>query len=156
MKKHLRVALITLAVIAAIILGYVIMYMQPQPLLDCMKGTEPPNAGTIVCHQQGENGESVPTTLTVTSKEQVAALWESIQTTQVRFNRGMAVPTAATGGAYYEVALSATDAAGAAVGTYSFGCNSEGKLLIVGSSYDIVGESSLPVSLASLFDTSAQ
>ncbi len=156
MKKRLRVVLITLAVIAAIILGYVALYMQPQPLLDCMKGTEPPNTGTVTCYQQGENKESIPTTITVTDKEQVAALWEAIQTTEVRFSRAMGAPAAEPGGAYYEVNLSATDASGAEVGTYSFGCNNEGVILIVGSTYHIVGEASLPVALAALFDTSAQ
>lgn len=156
MKKSLRVALITLVVIAAIIGGYAALYMQPQPLLDCMKGTEPPNTGTIVRYEQGENKESVPTTYAVNSKEQIAELWNVIENTQVKFHRGAGAPAASEGGAYYEVNLSATDETGAAVGTYSFGCNSDGSLLIVGSSYDIVGEPLLPVALASLFDTSAQ
>ena len=45
--KKLRTVLITLVVIAALVAAYMIAFMRPQPLLDCLGGTEAPTTGTL-------------------------------------------------------------------------------------------------------------
>ena len=56
--KKLRTVLITLVVIAALVAAYMIAFMRPQPLLDCLGGTEAPTTGTLTvydqAHQEGQ------------------------------------------------------------------------------------------------------
>ena len=40
--KKLRVVIITLVVLAAIVACYMGYFMRPQPLTDCLPGTQPP------------------------------------------------------------------------------------------------------------------
>lgn len=141
-----RTMLIILAVAALFVALYFIVYRQPQPLMemDCMVGSNVPSAGTVTQYSQ-EVPEGV--TVTVTSQEQVADLWQAMQDTQVRLVRGQTVPTPPVGGYYYEVALSSADGAS----TYSFGCDSDGELVILGGGYTISGESNLVPALDALF-----
>ena len=83
--------LIILAVAALFVALYFIVYRQPQPLMemDCMVGTDAPAAGTVTQYSQ-EVPEGV--TVTVTSQEQVADLWQAMQDTQVRLVRGQTRP----------------------------------------------------------------
>lgn len=56
--KKLRTVLITVVVIAALVAAYMIAFMRPQPLLDCLGGTEAPTTGTLTvydqAHQEGQ------------------------------------------------------------------------------------------------------
>lgn len=148
MKKKVRIAVITVAIIAVLIACYAWYYMRPQPLLDCMQGTDPANGGTVVLYEQNQD----PVTFTVEGSDQVADLWKAMENTQVSFRFGRGMVSAPVDGAYYEVALTASQADGTQTGSYSFGCTSDGKLIIVGSSYSVVGESDLTGQLQALFD----
>lgn len=148
MKKRTRAVLIGLAVIVVLIACYALVFMRAQPLMDCLEGTEAPNAGQIVLYEQDKD----PVTLTIDSADQVAGLWQAMENTQVRFLRGRGSVVVPQGGAYYEITLQALNEAGEETGTYSFGCGTDGSLLIVGSDYSIVGESALVDQLEALFD----
>ena len=50
--KKLRTVLITVVVIAALVAAYMIAFMRPQPLLDCLGGTEAPTTGTLTVYDQ--------------------------------------------------------------------------------------------------------
>ena len=151
MMKHkkLRTALITVVVIAALVAAYVLAFMRPQPLLDCLNGTEAPTTGTLTvydqAHQEGQKWD-------VPEGTKLDEVWQAIQSTQVRFLQGRGVVTLPNGGAYYEVKLANEDGSS----SYAFGCNSNGDLIIAGSDYDIVGDSSLPQALADLAQAAAE
>ena len=51
--KKLRTVLITVVVIAALVAAYMIAFMRPQPLLDCLGGTEAPTTGTLTRGRSG-------------------------------------------------------------------------------------------------------
>lgn len=150
-KKKLRIAGITILILVAIAACYAGYFMQSQPLMDCVEGTDPANSGTIVQYEQDKE----PVTLTVENADQIAGLWEAIQTTGVRFLQGRGMPSAPVGGAYYEVTLTAIQEDGAQTGAYSFGCSTNGKMVIVGSNYEVVGESDLVPQLEALFAQAA-
>ena len=99
-----RTMLIILAVVAVFVALYFAVYRQPQPLMemDCMVGTDAPAAGTITQYSQ-DNLEGV--VFTVSGEEDVADLWQAMQSTQVRLLRGRSVPAPPVGGYYYEVSL---------------------------------------------------
>lgn len=141
--KKLRTVLIAVVVIAALVAAYVIAFMRPQPLLDCLDGTEAPTTGTLTVydqvHQEGQKWD-------VIQGAELDEVWQAIQSTQVRFLQGRGVVTLPDGGAYYEVKLANEDGSS----SYAFGCNSDGDLIIAGSDYDTVGDSSLPQALADL------
>lgn len=141
-----RTMLIILAVVAVFVALYFAVYRQPQPLMemDCMVGTDAPAAGTITQYSQ-DNLEGV--VFTVSGEEDVADLWQAMQSTQVRLLRGRSVPAPPVGGYYYEVSLTSADGGS----TYSFGCDSSGELLILGGGYAIHGESNLLPALDDLF-----
>ena len=141
-----RTMLIILAVVAVFVALYFAVYRQPQPLMemDCMVGTDAPAAGTITQYSQ-DNLEGV--VFTVSGEEDVADLWQAMQSTQVRLLRGRSVPAPPVGGYYYEVSLTSADGGS----TYSFGCDSSGELLILGGGYAIHGESNLLPALDALF-----
>ena len=117
--------------------------MRPQPLLDFLDGTEAPTTGTLTVydqvHQEGQKWD-------VIQGAELDEVWQAIQSTQVRFLQGRGVVTLPDGGAYYEVKLANEDGSS----SYAFGCNSDGDLIIAGSDYDTVGDSSLPQALADL------
>ena len=108
------------------------------------QGTDAPAAGTITQYSQ-DNLEGV--VFTVSGEEDVADLWQAMQSTQVRLLRGRSVPAPPVGGYYYEVSLTSADGGS----TYSFGCDSSGELLILGGGYAIHGESNLLPALDALF-----
>ena len=92
-----RTMLIILAVVAVFVALYFAVYRQPQPLMemDCMVGTDAPAAGTITQYSQ-DNLEGV--VFTVSGEEDVADLWQAMQSTQVRLLRGRSVPAPPVGG----------------------------------------------------------
>lgn len=141
-----RTMLIILAVVAVFVALYFAVYRQPQPLMemDCMVGTDAPAAGTITQYSQDAPDGVV---FTVSGEEDVADLWQAMQSTQVRLLRGRSVPAPPVGGYYYEVSLTSADGGS----TYSFGCDSSGELLILGAGYAIHGESNLLPALDALF-----
>ena len=162
--KKLRTVLITLVVIAALVAAYMIAFMRPQPLLDwlsyrcecedeplldCLGGTEAPTTGTLTvydqAHQEGQKWD-------VAEGSELDEVWQAMQSAQVRFLRGRGVVTLPDGGAYYEVKLTNADGSS----SYAFGCNSEGDLIIAGSDYVLVGDSSLPQALAGLAQAAAE
>lgn len=147
--KKLRTALITVVVIAALVAAYVLAFMRPQPLLDCLNGRAAPTTGTLTVydqvHQEGQKWD-------VPEGAGLDEVWQAIQTTQVRFLQGRGVVTLPDGGAYYEVKLANADGSS----SYAFGCNSDGALIIAGSDYDTVGDSSLPQALADLAQAVAE
>lgn len=147
--KKLRTVLITVVVIAALVAAYMIAFMRPQPLLDCLGGTEAPTTGTLTvydqAHQEGQKWD-------VAEGSELDEVWQAMQSTQVRFLRGRGVVTLPDGGAYYEVKLANADGSS----SYAFGCNSEGDLIIAGSDYVLVGDSSLPQALAGLAQAAAE
>ena len=147
MKTRTRAVLIGLAVIVVLIACYALVFMRVQPLMDCLEGTEAPNAGQIVLYEQDKD----PVTLTIDSADQVAGLWQAMENTQVRFLRGRGSVVVPQGGAYYEITLQSLDESGQEAAAYNFGCGSDGALLIVGSDYETVGESDLPAQLEALF-----
>ena len=102
--KKLRTVLITVVVIAALVAAYMIAFMRPQPLLDCLGGTEAPTTGTLTvydqAHQEGQN---------VAEGSELDEVWQAMQSAQVRFLRGHGVVTLPDGGAYYEVKLANAD-----------------------------------------------
>ena len=61
--KKLRTVFITVVVIAALVAAYMIAFMRPQPLLDCLGGTEAPTTGTLTvydqAHQEGQKGRNL-------------------------------------------------------------------------------------------------
>ena len=124
--KKLRTVLITVVVIAALVAAYMIAFMRPQPLLDCLGGTEAPTTGTLTvydqAHQEGQKWD-------VAEGSELDEVWQAMQSSQVRFLRGHGVVTLPDGGAYYEVKLANADGSS----SYAFGCNSEGDLIIAGS-----------------------
>ncbi len=141
--KKIRAAVIALVVIAVLVGAYVFAFMRPEPLLDCLGGTEAPTTGTLTvydqAHQEGQKWE-------VVEGAELDEVWQAIQATQVRFLQGRGVVTLPDGGAYYEVKLANADGSS----SYAFGCNSDGDLIIAGSDYDLVGDSSLTQALADL------
>ena len=141
--KKVRTALIALVILAALVAAYVIAFMRPEPLLNCLSGTEAPTTGTLTVYDQAhQEGQA----LTVAAGAELDEVWQAIQTTQVRFLQGHGVVILPDGGAYYEVKLTNADGSS----SYAFGCNSDGALIIAGSDYDTVGDSSLPQALADL------
>ena len=86
-----RTMLIILAVVAVFVALYFAVYRQPQPLMemDCMVGTDAPAVSTITQYSQ-DNLEGV--VFTVSGEEDVADLWQAMQSTQVRLLRGRSVP----------------------------------------------------------------
>lgn len=152
LKRNFKPYIITLVVIACLIGIYVMVFMRPQPLMDCVDGTEAPNAGQIVMYEQDKNA----VTLTFHSQEELADLWNAMQNTHVRFLRGRGIVSVPQGGAYYELSLQALDASGNEAGAYAFGCASDGGLVIAGSDYEIVGESDLAAELEALFADTAE
>ncbi len=151
MMKHkkIRTVVITLVVLAALVGAYVFAFMRPEPLLDCLGGTEAPTTGTLTvydqAHQDGRKWD-------VTQGAELDEVWQAIQSTEVRFLQGRGVVTLPDGGAYYEVKLANADGSC----SYAFGCNSDGDLIIAGSDYDLVGDSSLPQALANLAQAAAE
>ncbi len=141
--KKIRAAIIALVVIAVLVGAYVIAFMRPEPLLDCLGGTETPTTGTLTvydqAHQEGQKWE-------VVEGAELDEVWQAIQATQVRFLQGRGVVRLPDGGAYYEVKLASADGSS----SYAFGCNSDGDLIIAGSDYNLVGDSSLTQALADL------
>lgn len=141
--KKIRAAVIALVVIAVLVGAYVFAFMRPEPLLDCLGGTEAPTTGTLTvydqAHQEGQKWD-------VVEGAELDEVWQAIQATQVRFLQGRGVVTLPDGGAYYEVKLANADGSS----SYAFGCNSDGDLIIAGSDYDLVGDSSLTQALADL------
>ena len=123
--KKLRTVFITVVVIAALVAAYMIAFMRPQPLLDCLGGTEAPTTGTLTvydqAHQEGQKWD-------VAEGSELDEVWQAMQSAQVRFLRGRGVVTLPDGGAYYEVKLANADGSS----SYAFGCNSEGDLIIAG------------------------
>lgn len=117
--KKLRTVLITVVVIAALVAAYMIAFMRPQPLLDCLGGTEAPTTGTLTvydqAHQEGQKWD-------VAEGSELDEVWQAMKSSQVRFLRGHGVVTLPDGGAYYEVKLANADGSS----SYAFGCNSEG------------------------------
>ena len=131
--KKLRVVIITLVVLAAIVACYMGYFMRPQPLTDCLPGTQPPAPGQVTRYTEDVlEGE----TLELTDQAQVDALWQAIQDSQIRFLRGRGTVSAPQGGAYYEISLTSQDGSD----TYAFGYSTTGELIIQGSSYAMVGE----------------
>ena len=148
-KKKLRVPLITVAVLAVLVLCYIFAFMRPQPLMNCMTGTQPPTSGEIICYTGEEpDGRS----LTVTSTEQVAQLWQAIQDAQIRFLRGRRSAVIPQGGAYYTVTLFSEDSSS----IYAFGYDTEGGLIIQGSAYKVLGEDQLGPALAAICQQTAE
>lgn len=147
--KKIRTVVITLVVIAALVAAYVFAFMRPEPLLDCLGGTEAPTTGTLTvydqAHQEGQKWD-------VTQGAELDEVWQAIQSTQVRFLQGRGVVILPDGGAYYEVKLANADGSA----SYAFGCNSDGALIIAGSDYNTVGDSSLPQALADLAQAVAE
>ena len=147
--KKLRTAVITLVVIAAVVVGYMLCFMRPEPLLDCLGGTEAPTTGTLTvydqAHQEGQKWD-------VSEGPELDEVWQAIQSTEVRFLQGRGVVILPDGGAYYEVKLANEDGSA----SYAFGCNSDGALIIAGSDYNTVGDSSLPQALADLAQAVAE
>ncbi len=129
-----RTMLIILAVVAVLVALYFAVYRQPQPLMemDCMVGTDAPAAGTITQYSQ-DNLEGV--VFTVSGEEDVADLWQAMQSTQVRLLRGAQRPRAPRGRVLLRGILTSADGGS----TYSFGCDSSGELLILGGGYAIHG-----------------
>ena len=115
--KKLRTVLITVVVISALLAAYMIAFMRPQPLLDCLGGTEAPTTGTLTvydqAHQEGQKWD-------VAEGSELDEVWQAMQSSQVRFLRGHGVVTLPDGGAYYEVKLANADGSS----SYAFGCNS--------------------------------
>lgn len=151
-KRNFKPYLIALVVIACLIGIYALIFMRAQPLMDCMEGSEAPNAGQVVLYEQDKD----PVTLTLDSQEELAGLWDAMQNTDVRFLRGRGVVSVPDGGAYYEISLQALNDSGSKVSTYAFGCTSSGSMLIMGSDYGIVGESGLVAELEALFTATAE
>ena len=158
-RKKLRIPLIVLAVIAILVACYVGFFMraQPlldclpgtQPLLDCLPGTQPPAAGEVVRYTQDQpDGQS----LALDDPQQVQALWQAIQQTQVRFLRGRGTALIPSDGAYYTVRLTSAD--GASV--YAFGYNTQGGILIQGSDYRLLDEDLLGPALAAVFSPAVE
>ncbi len=96
-------------------------------------------------HQEGQKWD-------VAEGSELDEVWQAMQSAQVRFLRGHGVVTLPDGGAYYEVKLANADGSS----SYAFGCNSEGDLIIAGSDYVLVGDSSLPQALADLAQAAAE
>lgn len=151
-KKKLLIAGITILVLACIVGGYSLAYKMPQPMMDCMNGTEPPITGTVVCHTFDNQTD----TFTVEDPQQLTAVWDAIQTSTIRFVQGRAIATIPKDGAFYEVSLYSSPEGQEDGSTYIFGMNSEGKVFIVGSSYALVGESSLLPALEDLFQEAGE
>lgn len=151
-KRKFKPYIITLVIVAGLISIYAMVFMRPQPLMDCVDGAEAPNAGQIVMYEQDKDA----VTLTFHSQEELAGLWNAMQNTDIRFLRGRSIVSVPQGGAYYELSLQALDASGNEVGAYAFGCASDGGLVIVGSDYEIVGESDLVAELKTLFADTAE
>lgn len=151
-KRKFKPYIITLVIVAGLISIYAMVFMRPQPLMDCVDGAEAPNAGQIVMYEQDKDA----VTLTFHSQEELAGLWNAMQNTDIRFLRGRGIVSVPQGGAYYELSLQALDASGNEVGAYAFGCASDGGLVIVGSDYEIVGESDLVAELKTLFADTAE
>ena len=88
--KKLRTVLITVVVIAALVAAYMIAFMRPQPLLDCLGGTEAPTTGTLTvydqAHQEGQKWD-------VAEGSELDEVWQAMQSAQVRFLRGHGVVT---------------------------------------------------------------
>lgn len=148
-KKSNRAALITVVVIAAIAICYVGYFMRPQPLMDCMPGTQPPVAGRVVQHTQ-DNPEG--TDLELTEGEQLDGLWQIMQDTQIRFLRGRGAAIGTEGGAYYEILLTGPDGST----DYGFGYSTDGTMLIQGSDYKVLEENKLGPALEALFVPAAE
>ncbi len=148
-KKSNRAALITVVVLAAIAICYVGFFMRPQPLMDCMPGTQAPEAGRIVQHTQ-ENPEG--TSIELSQAEQLDGLWQSMQDTQIRFLRGRGAAIGTAGGAYYEILLTSADGST----EYGFGYSTDGTMLIQGSDYKVLGEDKLGSALEALFAGTAE
>lgn len=151
-KRKFKPYIITLVIVAGLISIYAMVFMRPQPLMDCVDGAEAPNAGQIVMYEQDKDA----VTLTFHSQEELAGLWNAMQNTDIRFLRGRGIVSVPQGGAYYELSLQALDASGNEVDAYAFGCASDGGLVIVGSDYEIVGESDLVAELKTLFADTAE
>lgn len=148
-RKKLRIPLIVLAVIAILVACYVGFFMRAQPLLDCLPGTQPPAAGEVVRYTQNQpDGQS----LALDDPQQVQALWQAIQQTQVRFLRGRGTALIPSDGAYYTVRLTSAD--GASV--YAFGYNTQGGILIQGSDYRLLDEDLLGPALAAVFSPAVE
>ena len=148
-KRKLRIPLIAVAVIAIIVLCYIICFMRPQPLMNCMTGTQPPTTGEIICYTSDQPDG---TSLTVTNTQQVEQLWQAIQDTQIRFLRGRSSAVIPQGGAYYTVTLFSDDSSS----VYAFGYDTEGGLIIQGSAYKVLEEDLLGPALAALFPQTAE
>ena len=148
-KRKLRAPLIAVAVIAVIVLCYLFAFMRPQPLMDCMTGTQPPTNGEIICYT-GDQPEGK--SLTITSAQQVEELWQAIQDTQIRFLRGKSAALIPQGGAYYTVTLFSDDGSS----TYAFAYDTEGGMIIQGSAYKVLQEDHLGPALAAIFQQTAE
>lgn len=148
-RKKLRIPLIVLAVIAILVACYVGFFMRAQPLLDCLPGTQPPAAGEVVRYTQDQpDGQS----LALDDPQQVQALWQAIQQTQVRFLRGRGTALIPSDGVYYTVTLFSDDSSS----VYAFGYDTEGGLIIQGSAYKVLEEDLLGPALAAVFSPAAE
>lgn len=143
-KKKLRIAIVTIIVIACIIGVYFLAFRRPQPMMDCLPDSQPAVTGTITRH----NYEGDTETVTLEDPQEVATVWDNMERTSVRFVQGRMIATIPEGGTYYEVNLSSGDGKET---TCAYGLSSDGRVLIQGSAYQIVGESNLLSALEGLF-----
>ena len=145
-KGILKYAVCGFCILAVLALLYFFIMMRPGPLMDKFEASDAPAAATVTQYDFTLNKAAVD----VGDTPELAAVWEAMQETQVRFLRSFSLAGAPEDGYFYEGILS--DADGSPL--YTIGCNTDGEIIIDGKSYLIAGESGLLDAFAKLIEQS--
>ena len=145
-KGILKYAIMGFLILGALALLYFFIMMRPGPLMDKFPVSDPPAAAQVT-----QYSFSLDTTAAdIGDTPELEALWQAMESTQVRFLRSFSLAGAPQDGYFYNAVL--TDGAGKAL--YTFGCNTDGEIIIDGKSYLIAGESGLLDAFAKLIEQS--
>lgn len=145
-KGILKYAVMGFLILGCLALLYFFLMMRPGPLMEKFEAAEPPAAAVVTQYDFNLNKATVD----VGDTPQLAAVWEAMQNTQVRFLRSFSLAGAPEDGFFYESVLS--DSEGSPL--YTIGCNTDGEIIIEGKSYLIAGESELLDAFAELIEQS--
>lgn len=145
-KGILKYAGMGFLILAVLGLLYFFVMMRPGPLMEKFSTTEAPVAAEVTQY----NFKLDTAVATVGDTEELAAVWQAMQDTQVRFLRSFSLAGAPQDGYFYESVL--YDGAGEPL--YTIGCNTDGEVIIDGKSYLIAGESDLLEAFAKLIEQS--
>ena len=151
MKGRIIKGILKYAIMGSLILGilallYFFIMMRPGPLMDKFASADPPVAAQVTQYNfnldtaYAESGDT----------PELAEVWQAMQDTQVRFLRSFSLAGAPDDGYFYNAVL--LDSAGSPL--YTFGCNTDGEIIIDGKSYLVAGESSLAEAFAKLIEQS--